>query len=757
MPEETGLVVVFRADGTPMTKSLTELNGQLKRFKEALQNAVDPRRIALLNRAIEATGSRIRGLQSHTARPFQDITQRSNQAGQAVLNTGRVIQDLPFAFNNFGSIANNLDPLFESFTRLREQAKATGQSVGKALLSSLKGAAGIGLAISAVTAGITIWQMYGDKIKRALGFTDDIGKGSGEALKKAREGLDKYVDGLDDVARARIRGTQEAQEELIRVQFLYQATQNHTLSLKERTKAVDELQAKYPTYFGNLSNEAILAGNAGAAYIKLRDSILAAARARSAMKELEELSSQMRVIEDQQEKALQKESDAFNQRKKLQQAEEQRRKGAAKDFRAEVNAMSGILGIERLRVDAQKEGNELEKRRQELLERSKKLIEDVNGIVQENGVDALVGPKVKAPKTPKENFEFFNKWFGFNPNGTLSAKQKDSLMDAANNFAKEFTTIFEGLNFYPAGGKTPAIDLAKRFWADFSKGIVQFKPDAFQNIDFSKDIPQSLEPFKRDLQAAFNEANKILIAGPFENVGSSLEIQKQTLFSEYRKVFESVGQQLPKTIKLNKIDVPIDLAFSLNPAEVEKQLGVAAARIESMIASLNEKMAATLREMQTNAIAAVGEALGTAIAGGDIKNVFNGLFAALGTAMQELGKALIATAVGLKAIKEAFKTLNPVVAAAAGVGLIALGAIIKSKVAGAAPFAQGGLVFGPTFGLVGEGAGTSRRNPEIIAPLDKLKGMLDDGGNIVIINKRIRGNDLLLSAERTRKTNRRGG
>lgn len=45
---------------------------------------------------------------------------------------------------------------------------------------------------------------------------------------------------------------------------------------------------------------------------------------------------------------------------------------------------------------------------------------------------------------------------------------------------------------------------------------------------------------------------------------------------------------------------------------------------------------------------------------------------------------------------------------------------------GAMPFANGGVVSGPTIGLIGEYAG-ARNNPEVVAPLNKLRSMLDDG------------------------------
>lgn len=68
------------------------------------------------------------------------------------------------------------------------------------------------------------------------------------------------------------------------------------------------------------------------------------------------------------------------------------------------------------------------------------------------------------------------------------------------------------------------------------------------------------------------------------------------------------------------------------------------------------------------------------------------------------------------------------------------------------PFANGGIVSGPTLGLVGEYSG-ARTNPEVIAPLDKLKsmmgGMMQSGTQRVIVEGRISGNDIVLSNERT--------
>jgi len=63
--------------------------------------------------------------------------------------------------------------------------------------------------------------------------------------------------------------------------------------------------------------------------------------------------------------------------------------------------------------------------------------------------------------------------------------------------------------------------------------------------------------------------------------------------------------------------------------------------------------------------------------------------------------------------------------------------------------ATGGLVTGPTMALVGGGAGTTASNPEVVAPLDKLKGMINGGGSQQVeVYGRISGNDIIISNQR---------
>ena len=91
----------------------------------------------------------------------------------------------------------------------------------------------------------------------------------------------------------------------------------------------------------------------------------------------------------------------------------------------------------------------------------------------------------------------------------------------------------------------------------------------------------------------------------------------------------------------------------------------------------------------------------------------------------------------------------------AALGLAQLTAMITS-VKDVAKFADGGVAYGPTLGLFGEYANAAT-NPEVVAPLDKLRGILGvegDGGK-VDIKLRMRGRDLVgVSSKRTKLVRR---
>lgn len=102
------------------------------------------------------------------------------------------------------------------------------------------------------------------------------------------------------------------------------------------------------------------------------------------------------------------------------------------------------------------------------------------------------------------------------------------------------------------------------------------------------------------------------------------------------------------------------------------------------------------------------------------------------------------------------KTLGPgalAVAGAAGAGAAVLFNTMINKVA-PPKLAMGGLAYGPTMATVGDNR-NARVDPEVIAPLSKLKGMLDGTGSPYILTTRVAGSDLLVIMEKARNINSR--
>lgn len=120
---------------------------------------------------------------------------------------------------------------------------------------------------------------------------------------------------------------------------------------------------------------------------------------------------------------------------------------------------------------------------------------------------------------------------------------------------------------------------------------------------------------------------------------------------------------------------------------------------------------------------------------------------AMGNLLENLIKQLIAAAAAAAVLSVLLPSFG-----VTKIGGKAVDFPLLMSMIGGVPFANGGIVSGPTLGLVGEYSG-ARTNPEVIAPLDKLKsmmgGMMQSGTQRVIVEGRISGNDIVLSNERT--------
>lgn len=198
------------------------------------------------------------------------VAKGSNQAGAALTDLSRIAQDAPFGFI---AIQNNINPLLESFGRLKSETGSTGAAL-KALAGGLIGGGGLGLAISVATSAITLFTMWQQRSKKAT----DENKGA----------VDGYAKALSDASKS-------AGEEIAKADTLYRSATNLNLPLDERLNIVRKLKTEYPDYFKGLSDEAILAGKAEEAYKKLNQAIIGKAAIQAAS---EQLSQAMKPLVD---------------------------------------------------------------------------------------------------------------------------------------------------------------------------------------------------------------------------------------------------------------------------------------------------------------------------------------------------------------------------------------------------------------------------------------------------------------------------
>jgi len=78
---------------------------------------------------------------------------------------------------------------------------------------------------------------------------------------------------------------------------------------------------------------------------------------------------------------------------------------------------------------------------------------------------------------------------------------------------------------------------------------------------------------------------------------------------------------------------------------------------------------------------------------------------------------------------------------------------------GVMPFADGGVIYGPTLGLMGEYAG-AKSNPEVVAPLNKLKEIIGGSAAATVViggEVRLRGRDIIIALENEIKVSGKSG
>ena len=321
------------------------------------------------------------------------------------------------------------------------------------------------------------------------------------------------------------------------------------------------------------------------------------------------------------------------------------------------------------------------------------------------------------------------------------------IMSAIGNSFGHLWDAIKTMNFDGLGGKISG-EFTKAFE---TKPVEKFeeavKKETKTVKEQTKEQIKALEERNKKLKETYENAEKInknLAAGFGLIDGSDLVVDLSGVEVKNDSLWDFSDMEMPD------FDAEMDSQISTVKTKFDK--------MREMMASSSQAIYDTLENITVQGIATIGAAMGTAMAGGDFGGIILGFAQMIGGAVSSLGQQLIALGVAELAIMDALKTFgasNPGLIIAGGIALTMIGAAMKSNMSSSIGFADGGLVTGSVFANIGEGIGTNSANPEVIAPLDKLKNFINpsqgggmSGGDVKF---RIEGNTLVGILDRQSK------
>ena len=315
-------------------------------------------------------------------------------------------------------------------------------------------------------------------------------------------------------------------------------------------------------------------------------------------------------------------------------------------------------------------------------------------------------------------------------------------------------TILERLSVGRFGGTSKEEELQSRlnklieeevFFKNLSNNLDQQASKLLAGIKKTKQgiVKEEEEEYKIKVKKARIVADGQAKSGAF--VGIS-----EVKYSKDRVIFVDEIKIAPKKIEL------LPNYSNIKTTAIKEAIE---AKLAADLKDLQDSIAYYLENIGEEMIIGIADSLGKALASGDTKGIFSSLMQSVGAQVQELGKFLIRSAIKVEVAKKAFKKLidHPILAVAAGVALVALGAAMKAAASKQYPgFATGVRNFGGGTALVGE------RGPELVSlPTGSnvhTNGMLNGmGSNSFVAEYTIRGTDLVTVLRRTNEQISRDG
>ena len=595
-----------------------------------------------------------------------------------------------------------------------------------ALFGSLATGAGAAyFAFSAVVAAITAWDM---------------------GLFKVFETTKKATDAQDDYNKALNSAISSGYGEISQIKALVSVVNNQTLSIDQRRTALKKLQDEYPGYFKNMSLEQTSVDDLTLSVGELTKAIIARAEATAMTSEIEKIAAQRY----NNTKAIEKNELAITNLKNSLVILSKESQYVSGGFGAGAKKLASPYTQALIEIQKLEKANKSLETSNESLQNSMSLLQ--NSVDFRTGMSA--GLNTNAPKGGKTAEQIAKERLKAIQNAN-QAEIKAYIETLNERDKKEYEAgikLANNLEIMRAAGYTDSTTYYAAYRAEMdniatyynNKEIEEARKTAEKiardaEIIDNIELQNSLDSLKIQSDVAMKIANLSGNANAADRI-KILEDYKNGLYD-----LASIGGYTAE--QFDKIDDAIK--------RVDGAIEGSKDRVKDYTVTWQETSNAIngiLTNLVRDSIAKFAENVGKAIAGEKV-DVFGGFAEMIADGAIAIGKALIAYGVAITAFK--FAKANPLLAVIAGAGLVAAGSFLKSKLSqdkNSSPtaFANGGIVSGPTMGLMGEYPGASS-NPEVVAPLDKLKSLIGGGGGT--LEARISGNDLLILMNKASRNN----
>jgi hypothetical protein len=702
MANNEGVDIIIKATDQ-YTSTINKISASNELFGKSVKNiekeiaALQTYMVKLVTAGINPTSGAIKLLQTNLDQLKTSLVQTQNAANGA----GDAIS---------GS-ANNLKKSNQNWTALSlvvQDLPYGFRGIQNNLPALLGGIAGIGgaayLAFSAVIATLTALDSglisFGGKVKLATDYNKEF--------------------------------AQSLAEQKVKLDSLYGIATNVNKSMDDRISAAKKLKEEYPKLLENFSAEDIAAGKATTAYNKLSAAVVKYAKAQAAQTAIKEIVT----------KQIENDLKIAEKELEYKAASASADKEQIKIDKKSLIFAAGTINLERVRASTIKDNVDGLKAQNKQLDIQLSKFEDIydaNASFELDNTGKGAKTLTDKPTVSKYNEQLAQEEYNF---------YKDSIFRAEQYF-KNLNNIQKINALMEATIRGATADELFTIQKTYEQKELNFLKD-LEDRKFV--IRQQSEERQKQLTESYNKEK---IDGQVTYTNNYIKSLDAQLRAELRLHKNNVNLQ-QEDIKGKINQLKFAQVFAAGNVKATEQINAALLRLNSTLtgvgtnwANTANKMVSIANDFLANSFVSLGETIGKALAGEKVQP-FVALAEILASSLIELGKALISFAILEGAAFEALKdpTKWPI-ALAAGVAAVAAGALLKAKLGKdkTKKFANGGIISGPTMGLMGEYPGAAS-NPEVVAPLDKLKDMIGGGGGGTFV---LKGQDLLLSVNRAQK------